>query len=189
MKSKMITALTLVTALSCGMLLPGVAVSHGGGNVFAPDQDPPATAQTDTAATMRKARALVEYLEKTKDKRVERVAVNKFSLSGVGAEEYVNYTVKIGDVKYQVGRPGKARVARENYLVFDVWAGKTSYITVGDDDIDGSVDSGMDVKAATKEEKKIYGTKDYVLKDRERWQGVYKKFIDTVVQFLGITVP
>ena len=186
MKSKMIAALQLIAALSFVMLLLGMPASHDGGNVFAHDQDP--TAQTGTAATMRKARALVEYLAKTKDKRVEKVAVNKFGLSGVGAEEYVNYTVKIGDVKYQVGRPGKDR-AGVNYLVFDVWAGKTSYITVGDDGLDGSVDRGMDVKAATKEEKKVYGTKAYVLTDRERWQGEYEKFIDAVVQFLGITVP
>jgi len=188
MNSKMIAARSFTTALSFVMLLVATPLTHDDATVLGHQQDPPATAQTDTAATMRKARALVEYLEKTKDKRVQRVAVNKFSLSGAGAEEYVNYTIKVGDVKYQAGRPGKAR-ASENYLAFDVWAGKTSQTTVTDDGIDGVVDSGMDVKAATKEEKKVYGTKGYVLKDRQRWQAEYEKYIDAFIQFLGIAVP
>jgi hypothetical protein len=144
--------------------------------------------QDANAATMRKARALVEYLEKTKDKRVEKVVVNKFGFSGAPKEEYVNYTVKIGDIKYQVGRPGKDQKGA-NYVAFDVWAGKTTQLTVTDEGIDGSVDAGMDVKAATKEEKKVYGTKAYVLSDRDRWQAEYEKFLDAVIGHLGIVVP
>lgn len=144
-----------------------------------------AVAQSSIEATKRKADALIAYLESQNDKRVKKVVVGKFGFGGGSSEEYVNYTIKIGEVKYQVGRPGKDKKG-VNYVVFDVWAGKTSYITVGDDYIDGSVDSGMDVKNASKEDKKIYGTPAYQLKDRERWQAEYEKYLDVVIGYLGI---
>lgn len=184
MKSILITAFLLITFASAGSGL--FATLH---------QEPkttPSTTQTmapaDTEATKRKARALIEYLEKKKDKRVDKVVLNKYSWAGVPSEDFVNYNIKIGDVKYTVIRQGKDK-KDENYLSFDVKTGKESIIIVDDEGVDGNVDRGMDVKIATKEEKKIYGTKAYELKDRQRWQAEYEKTIDALIQFLGITVP
>jgi hypothetical protein len=146
------------------------------------------TAPGDTEATKRKAHALIDYLEKKKDKRVDKVVLNKYNWAGVPAEELVNYNIKIGEVKYTVVRQGKDK-KDENYLSFDVKTGKESIITVDDEGVDGNVDRGMDVKNATKEEKKIYGTKAYELKDRQRWQAEYEKYLDALIQYLGITVP
>jgi hypothetical protein len=155
-------------------------------------QTTPSTTQTmgsaDTESTKRKAQALIEYLEKKKDKRIDKVVLNKYNWAGVPSEELVNYNIKIGEVKYTVVRQGKDK-KDENYLSFDVKTGKESVITVDDEGVDGNVDRGMDVKSATKVERKIYGTKAYELKDRQRWQAEYEKYIDALIQFLGITVP
>lgn len=184
MKSILITTFLLITVASAGSGL--FATLH---------QEPqaaPSTAQTiapaDTEATKRKARALIEYLEKKKDKRVEKVVLDKYSWAGVPSEDFVNYNIKIGEVKYTVIRQGKDK-KDENYLSFDVKTGKESVIIVDDEGVDGNVDRGMDVKIATKEEKKIYGTKACELKDRQRWQAEYEKTIDALIQFLGITLP
>jgi len=146
------------------------------------------TAQTDTQTTKRKAEALIAYLEKKKDKRVAKVVLHNYGFAGIPSEELVNYNIKIGDVKYTVVRQGKDK-KDENYLSFDVKTGKVAHITIDDEGVDGSIDRGMDVMTATKEEKKIYGTKAYQLKERERWQAEYEKTIDALIQFLGITVP
>jgi hypothetical protein len=160
----------------------------GRGMYLTRHQDPQATGQAQTETARRKALALIDYLEKKKDKRVEKVVLNKYGFAGVPSEELVNYNIKIGDVKYTVVRPGKDK-KDEHYLSFDVKTGKDSIITVDDEGVDGSVDRGMDLKTATKEEKKIYATKAYELRDKQRWQAEYEKHIDALIQFLGVTVP
>jgi hypothetical protein len=180
--------------LSTAVLL--FTLASAGSELFARlHQEPqtnPSTAQTmapaDTDSTKRKAQALIEYLEKKKDKRIDKVVLNKYSWAGVPSEELVNYNIKIGEMKYTVIRQGKDK-KDENYLSFNVKLGKESNIAVDDVGVDGSVDHGMDLKNATKEEKKTYGSKAYELKDRQRWQAEYEKTIDALIQFLGITVP
>ena len=147
-----------------------------------------AVTQTDAEATKRKAEALIAYLEKTKDKRVDKVVVNKYSLAGIPSEDFVNYNIRIGDVKYIVIRQGKDK-KDENYLSFAVKTAKLANITIDDEGVDGIIDRGMDLMIATKEEKKTYGTKTYQLKERERWQAEYEKAIDALIQFLGIAEP
>jgi hypothetical protein len=164
------------------LLLPPATIQAKGGKQSA------AAAQINTEATKLKAEALIAYLEKRKDKRVQKVVVNKYSFAGIPSEELVNYNIKIGDVKYTVVRQGKD-IKDENYLSFDVKTGKVAHITIDDETVDGSIDRGMDLITATKEEKKIYATKAYQLKERERWQAEYEKTIDALIQFLGITVP
>ena len=140
-------------------------------------------------AVKRKAEALVRFLETKKDKRVEKVVLNKYNWAGVPAEELVNYNIKIGETKYTVERPGKAK-PDAHYLGLNVRGPRgATEIILWDREMDGRLDQAMDVKNTTKEEKKLYGTKGYELKDRERWQAEYERTIDALSQYLGVTAP
>jgi hypothetical protein len=182
MKSKKIVLL-MVAAVGCSSALATSELrrNHGGSTA---NQE-----ATATDAIKLKAEALVRFLETKKDKRVEKVVLNKYNWAGVPSEELVNYNIKIGDTKYTVERPGKAK-PDAHYLGFNVRGPKgATEIVLWDRELDGRVDQAMDVKNTSKEEKKQYGAKGYELKDRERWQAEYEKTIDALSQYLGVTGP
>ncbi len=170
-----------------------VANAYGNAQETAETKQPPVAIATQgdpvTDAVKRKAEALVSFLETKKDKRVEKVVLNKYNWAGVPSEELVNYNIKIGETKYTVERPGKAK-PDAHYLGFNVRGPKgATEIILWDREMDGRIDQAMDVKNTTKEEKKLYGAKGYELKDRERWQAEYEKTIEALSQYLGVTAP
>jgi hypothetical protein len=145
--------------------------------------------QTSTA-TKRKADALMEFLEKTKDKRVEKTVLSKYKWTGVSTEEFLNYNVKIGDAKYTVVRPGKD-VAGERYIVFIVKPGKaTPSLIVADDDVDGLVDRGQfqDKKASSEQNRQFAAKKGLGAEHRVFWQGEYVKAVEALCQYLGVSI-
>jgi hypothetical protein len=150
------------------------------------------TGQADQAstATKRKADALMEFLEKTKDKKVEKVVLRKYNWAGVPTEEGLNYNVKIGDAKFTVVRPGKD-IAGERYIVFVVKPTKTATgLMVADDDADGVVDRGrlQDKKASAEQSRQFDAKKAVGAEHREFWQGEYVKAVDALCQYLGVSI-
>ncbi|MFS8084687.1 MAG: hypothetical protein ACMG6H_03590 [Acidobacteriota bacterium] len=149
--------------------------------------EPPA----DPSVVKRKADALMAFLDKTKDKRVEKVVLRKFNWVGAVKEEDYNYNVKLGEAKYTVIRPGKDMLDT-NYLVFVVKLIKNDPgFLVADDDRDGSVDRGfIQNKKATPEEKREFDAKKAIgTQQKDFWQADYVKAVDALCQYLGVSLP
>jgi hypothetical protein len=144
-------------------------------------------AESDPVAVKQRADALIAFLDRTKDKRVERVVLRKYNWAGVAKEENVNFNVKIGEAKYTVIRPGQDAPA-ENYIVFVVkLLKKEPGFLVADDDQDGSVDRGFvqNKKAASEERREFDARKGLGTQHKDSWQADYAKAVETVCQYLG----
>src|SRR5262245_60637256 len=133
-------------AFALGSLAGGQMLSHipsalaNGGHSSAPEAT--AEPQADASLVKRQADTLMAFLEQTKDKRVEKVALRKYNWAGAAKEEALNYNLKIADAKYTVVVPGRDMPA-DNYIVFLVKLLKSDPgFLVADDDRDGIVDRG-----------------------------------------------
>jgi len=144
-------------------------------------------AELDPSGVKRKADALIAFLEKTKDKRVEKVVLRKYNWAGAAKEEGLNYNIKMGEAKYTVVRPGRD-IPDAKYIVFIVRLMKSgAAFLVADDDQDGSVDRGViqDKKASSEANREFSGKKGLGSQHREFWQGEYVKTVDALCQYLN----